>query len=76
LSSTSAWLAAARTFPDVLAEPLSEGSMSRHYAVARLQEERAALELITNERYAFNKSLASIARDAVGTSVPTQTKSG
>jgi hypothetical protein len=50
LSSTSAWLAAARTFPDVLAEPLSEGSMSRHYAVAQLQEERAALELITNER--------------------------
>ena len=48
--------------------------MSRHYAVAQLQEERAALELITNERYAFNKSLASIARDAVGTSVPTQTK--
>ena len=44
--------------------------------LAQLQEVRAALELITDERYAFNKSLASIAREAMGTSVPTQTKSG
>ena len=44
----------------------SNGRMSQHYAVAQLREVRAALELITDERYAFNKSLASIAREAMG----------
>ena len=44
------------------------GRMSQYYAVAQLQEVRAALELITDERYAFNKSLASIAREVMWTS--------
>ncbi len=34
--------------------------------MAQLQEVRAALELITDERYAFNKSLASIAAGGDG----------
>lgn len=38
--------------------------MPQHYAVAQLREIHAALELISDERFAFNRSLASIVRDA------------
>lgn len=39
--------------------------MPQHYAVAQIVEIRNAVELITDERHGFNKSLASIARDAL-----------
>ena len=39
--------------------------MTQHYAVAQVQEVLAALERITSEQHAFNRSLASLAREAV-----------
>jgi integrase len=51
--------------------------MPQHYAVAQVIEIREALERITDERHAFNKSLATLAREAaVPAEVPMQRKSG
>jgi len=44
--------------------------------VAQVREIHAALELIADERHGWNRTLTSIAQDAVGTQVPTQRKSG
>lgn len=44
----------------------SRKSMPQHYAVAQIVEIKEALEKITDERHGWNKSLASIMRDAAG----------
>jgi hypothetical protein len=54
----------------------ARSGMTPHYSVAPVREIRAALELIADERHGWNRTLASIAQDAVGTLVPTQRKSG
>jgi len=63
-----------RTICDILWHTRS--GMTAHYSVAQALEIQAALELIANERHGWNRTLASIAQDAVGTQVPTQRKSG
>lgn len=51
--------------------------MPQHYAVAQIREIHAALELITDERHGWNRSLAGIAEDArVPVKVPVQKKTG
>jgi hypothetical protein len=63
-----------RTISDILWHTRS--GMTPHYSVAQVREIHAALELIADERHGWNRTLASIAQDAVGTQVPTQRKSG
>ena len=63
-----------RTISDILWHTRS--GMTAHYSVAQVREIHAAVELIADERHSWNKTLASIAQDAVGTQVPTQRKSG
>ena len=42
----------------------TRGSMTRHYSAGTVKATYDALELITDERFAHNKSLATIAREA------------
>jgi integrase len=63
-----------RTISDILWH--TRIGMTPHYSVAQAREIHAALELIADERHGWNRTLASIAQDAVGTLVPTQRKSG
>jgi integrase len=63
-----------RTISDILWHTRS--GMTAHYSVAQVREIHAALELIADERHGWNRTLASIAQDVVGTQVPTERKSG
>ena len=45
--------------------------MTAHYSMAQVVEIRDALELITDERHRFNKSLASLIREKSPPKVPT-----
>jgi hypothetical protein len=65
---------AARSISDILWH--ARAGMTPHYSVAQVREIHAALELIARERHGWNRTLASIAHEAVGTCVPTQRKSG
>jgi integrase len=49
-------------------------SMTAHYSMAQIVEIREALELITDERHRFNKSLASLVREKSPQKVPTAQK--
>jgi integrase len=52
-------------------------SMTAHYSMAQIVEIRDAMELITDERHRFNKSLASLVREKSPQKVPTaQNKKG
>jgi hypothetical protein len=44
--------------------------VTAHYSVAQIVEIRDALELITDERNPFNKSLASLSREKSPPKVP------
>ena len=66
--------AAYRAISDILWH--ARQGMTPHYSQAQVREIQAALELIADEKNAWNKTLSSIARDAVGTEVPIQRKSG
>jgi hypothetical protein len=44
--------------------------VTAHYSVAQIVEIRDALELITNERNRFNKSLATLIREKSSPKVP------
>jgi len=57
-----------RTISDILWHTRS--GMTAHYSVAQVREIHAALELIADERHGWNKTLASIAQDAVGIASP------
>jgi integrase len=48
--------------------------MTAHYSVAQIVEIRDALELITDERNRFNKSLATLIREKSPQKVPTVEK--
>ena len=63
-----------RTISDILWHTRS--GMTPHYSVAQVREIQAALERIADERHGWNRTLASIAQDAMRTQVPTERKSG
>ena len=48
----------------------SRRGMTAHYSMAQIVEIRDALELITDERNCFNKSLASLIREKSPQKVP------
>jgi hypothetical protein len=50
--------------------------MTAHYSMAQIVEIRDALELITDERNRFNKSLATLIREKSPQKVPTAEKNG
>jgi len=72
------WLREAGVREETIADILwhSRRGMTAHYSMAQIVEIRHALELITDERNCFNKSLASLIREKSSQKVPKANRVG